>query len=143
MSHGTFTVSRAVHFGPTRRAAPDAPVVYLSEGEDKYAVEVEHAPIDCADRLAICHAACCRLRVPLTRQDVDEGVVRWDREQPYLNEQRPDGWCVHCATDDRRCAIYAQRPGLCRTFDCRDDARIWLDFDRRIPNPSLGRSAQP
>ena len=35
------------------------------------------------------------------------------------------------------CTIYERRPGLCRTYDCRGDTRIWLDFERRIPNPSL------
>jgi hypothetical protein len=23
----------------------------------------------------------------------------------------------------------------CRRFDCRDDARIWQDFDNKIPTP--------
>jgi len=73
----------------------------------------------------------------LTRQDLDEGIVRWDRDRPYLNQRQPDGYCVHCAHDSRRCTIYERRPGLCRTYDCRGDTRIWLDFERRIPNPSL------
>ena len=111
--------------------------VYLSEGVDKYTLDAEQTPIDCDARLSLCHAACCRLGVPLTRQDVDEGIVQWDRDRPYLNQRQPDGYCVHCDGHSRRCTIYEQRPGLCRTYDCRRDGRIWLDFDRRIPNPSL------
>jgi hypothetical protein len=140
-----FTASRVVHFGPTRRGGEReqpvietaAAVVYLSEGADKYALGAEQAQIDCGTRLDRCHAACCRLGVPLTRQDLDEGIVQWDRDRPYLNQRQPDGYCVHCADDSRRCTIYERRPGLCRTYDCRGDTRIWLDFERRIPNPSL------
>jgi Fe-S-cluster containining protein len=149
MSHQAFTVSRVVNFSPARRAGDrtvvlqqpsietDAAAIHLCEGGDKYALDAEHAPIDCAARLSLCHAACCRLGVPLTRQDLDEGVVRWDRDQPYLNQRQPDGYCVHCDEDSRCCTIYAYRPGLCRTYDCRRDGRIWVDFDGRIPAPSL------
>jgi hypothetical protein len=148
MSREAFTVSRVVHFRPTRRAGDgalehhqrsitkDAADVYLSDGGDKYALGIEHAPIDCDARLSLCHAACCRLRVPLTRQDLDEGIVQWDGDQPYLNRRQPNGYCVHCDSS-RRCTVYEQRPGLCRTYDCREDGRIWVDFDHRIPNPSL------
>ena len=153
MSQEAFTVARAVHFRPTRRAPDRAPEhlqpsstddaleIYVTEGGDKYALDAQHPPIDCGARLALCHAACCRLRVPLTRQDLDEGIVQWDREQPYLNRRQSDGYCVHCDTT-RRCAVYEQRPGLCRTYDCRDDGRIWVDFDRRVPNPSLGATTR-
>jgi hypothetical protein len=144
-----FTVRRVVHFGSTRRRdrtpepqqrsiETDAAVVCLCEGDDKYALDAAELPqIDCDARLALCHAACCRLGVPLTQQDLDEGIVQWNRDQPYLNQRQPDGYCVHSDGHNRRCTIYEQRPGLCRTYDCRNDGRIWLDFDHRIPNPSL------
>jgi hypothetical protein len=139
MAQEAFQAARIVRFPSRRRSGPaDAAVVYLTEGADKYALDDDgHEPIDCAARLALCHAACCRLRVPLTRQDLDEGVVEWDRDQPYLNRQRADGWCVHCDPASRRCTTYEHRPGLCRRFDCRGDGRIWIDFERRIPAPSV------
>ena len=131
MSEGAFEVSRVVRFTGTRRAG----AVYLTEGADKYDLGTAHAPIDCEARVGLCRAACCRLRVPLTRQDLDEGIVEWDPDEPYLTRQRPDGYCVHCDSASHRCTTYDHRPGLCRTYDCRGDSRIWVDFDRRIPSP--------
>lgn len=134
MAQSVFDVSRTVRFvAPPRQPAE----IYVTEGGDKYTPDAGHVQIDCAARLALCHAACCRLRVPLSRQDLDEGVVEWDTDHPYLNRQRADGYCVHCDQASQRCAVYDERPGLCRTFDCRHDRRIWIDFDRRIPNPSV------
>jgi len=145
MSEGAFEATRVVHFTGSRRApAPTgAEVVYLTEGVDKYGLDAGHPPIDCEARLALCHAACCRLRVPLTRQDLAEGIVEWEPDQPYLNRQRPDGYCVHCDPASHHCTTYDHRPGLCRRYDCRGDDRIWVDFDRRIPNPSLGDVEDP
>jgi len=135
-----FEVSRTVRFAEPPGGVV-APVVYVTEGGDKYALGPSEVEIDCAARLPLCHAACCRLRVPLTRQDLDEGVVQWDADRPYLNRQREDGFCVHCDAASHRCDVYDQRPGLCRTFDCRNDRRIWIDFERRIPNPSVASTS--
>ena len=145
MTEGVFEVSRIVRFvtPPGRTARPSAEPVYVTVGGDKYAPDESVAQIDCADRLDLCHAACCRLRVPLSRQDIAEGVAEWDDRQPFLNRQRADGYCVHCDESTHRCDIYGQRPGLCRVFDCRHDRRIWLDFERRIPNPGLAASPTP
>jgi Fe-S-cluster containining protein len=38
-------------------------------------------------------------------------------------------------TDDGDCTIYERRPGACRAYDCRRDARVWIDFEARIPAP--------
>ena len=103
---------------------------------DKYDPAHEVA-IDCASRLPLCRAACCRLGFFLGNQDLEEGVVRWDLARPYHVKQREDGYCVHCTTAERRCEVWAQRPVACRAYDCRGDARIWLDFEARIPNPAL------
>ena len=40
------------------------------------------------DRVHLCKASCCRLPFALSRQDVEEGIVRWDLGQPYLIDQR-------------------------------------------------------
>ncbi|MEJ2853701.1 MULTISPECIES: YkgJ family cysteine cluster protein [unclassified Saccharothrix] len=124
------------------RADSDADnAVQLSEEADKYALETERVEIDCASRLPLCRAACCRLRFALSRQDVEEGAVQWEIARPYLNRQRADGYCVH--TDERTlgCQVYDRRPGVCRRYDCRRDTRIWVDFDSRIPNPELAALA--
>jgi hypothetical protein len=111
--------------------------VVLQETEtSKY--DVEEAPkIDCASRLPLCRGACCRLSFALTAEDVEEGIVRWDLRRPYVVAHGADGRCVHQEAGTCRCSIYAQRPATCRTYDCRRDRRIWLDFERRIPNPGL------
>jgi hypothetical protein len=79
----------------------------------------------------------------LSKQDIHEGVVHWDLGQPYLIEQGEDGYCNHMARETCRCTIYPHRPVPCRAFDCRHDARIWLDFTQRIPNPALERPDWP
>jgi hypothetical protein len=106
--------------------------LHLGTIADKYAIPTDGGP-PCAELLAICEARCCRLRYPLSPQDLDEGVARWDYGRPYLIRHR-DGMCVH-NTAARTCTIYDRRPAPCRAFDCRGDARIWIDYDRRIPAP--------
>ncbi len=99
---------------------------------DKYTVESPSPP--CDELIPICKARCCRMSFSLSTQDLDEGVVRFDYGQPYLIKQRQsDGYCVHSGPITRSCGVHAQRPRVCRTFDCRDDARIWADYEKRIP----------
>jgi Fe-S-cluster containining protein len=104
--------------------------------KDKYEIR-DHPPINCAERVHLCKAACCTLRFPLSRQDVEEGVVRWDFGRPYWNLVSKSGYCVHCSPEKRSCEVYENRPGPCRSFDCREDKRIWLDFEGMVVNPKL------
>jgi hypothetical protein len=99
--------------------------------------------IDCENRIALCHAACCKLSFALTREDVHEGTVRWDLGNPYVIARGEDGWCVHLDRSTKTCGVYSARPGTCRTYDCSKDARIWLDFEKRIINPEILESAWP
>jgi hypothetical protein len=103
---------------------------------DKYAFEGE-AEIDCAERLELCRAACCRLPFALSRQDIREGIIRWELGQPYLIEQGADGYCSHLDRAACFCTVRAQRPVPCRAYDCRRESRIWLDFDSRRVNPAI------
>ncbi len=113
--------------------------VLLQDSEnDKYTFE-RSVDIDCEDRLHLCKGSCCRLPFALSRQDLEERVVRWDLTEPYLIEQNEDGYCTHNDRCTKRYEIYAQRPLPCRGYDCRKDQRIWLDFDKRIPNPAVER----
>ena len=109
---------------------------------DKYAFNAG-VKIDCENRLHLCKAACCRLPFALSKQDVREGIVRWNLGQPYLIDQGKDGYCVHLQRGSCQCGIYAQRPVPCRGYDCRNDQRIWLDFGKKIPNPDLTRPDWP
>lgn len=119
-----------------RPVAPDPieRMVFVGETVDKYGL-VDLPRIDCAARLHLCRARCCKLQFPLTFQDLDEGVVRWRYEQPYVIRQREDGYCVHNCAETLRCEVHASRPATCRVYDCRRDKRIWIDFEGRIPVP--------
>jgi hypothetical protein len=95
------------------------------------------AEIDCENRLHLCKAACCRLPFALSRQDVQEGVVKWELGQPYMNARDEDGYCSHLERGPCRCTVYQQRPIPCRGYDCRKDERIWNDFENRVVNPMV------
>ena len=117
----------------------DIGVAITHEFPDKYAIPSEKMPeIDCDARHHLCHGACCALRFPLSSQDLEEGVVRWDLGVPYLNRQsRVDRRCVHQHRATYQCSIYEHRPGICRAYSCKNDTRIWLDFENRVINPDL------
>lgn len=95
------------------------------------------AEIDCQDRMPLCRASCCKLPFALSKQDVQEGIVRWDLGRPYMIAQEGDHYCAHFHRDESKCGIYMQRPVPCRGYDCRNDKRIWLDFEKRIVNPEI------
>jgi hypothetical protein len=111
--------------------AGERSVVRLATFRDKYAIA--SPDIDCAARIPLCGARCCSFDVTLSAQDVVERSVPFDVMQPYALP-RVDGRCV-CMDDAGACTIYDHRPGACRAYDCRHDARVWLDFDARIPAP--------
>jgi Fe-S-cluster containining protein len=99
---------------------------------DKYKLE-QLPEIDCEARLHLCKAGCCKLHFSLSLQDLDERVVRWDYARPYQIGRRDDGYCVHNIPGTCMCNVYEHRPGVCRKYDCREDKRIWKDFNARIP----------
>jgi Fe-S-cluster containining protein len=110
----------------------ERPVVRMDKAIDKYAIE-KLPEIDCAAIMPVCQARCCRLTVCLSAQDLDEGLFRWDYGKPYqIRKREDDGYCTHSEPETRRCTVYQHRPATCRTYDCRQDKRIWVDFERRI-----------
>jgi Fe-S-cluster containining protein len=112
-------------------ALEERPEVRLGEAVDKYAI-TDVPQIDCAAIIPICKSRCCTLSVYCSAQDLDEGVVKWDYSRPYRLRKREDNYCVHSEPQTGRCGIYEKRPAVCRTYDCRKDKRIWVDFDKRI-----------
>lgn len=113
-------------------------VMLQDPAPDKYAFD--GAPeIDCTERVHLCKAACCRLPFALSKQDLEEGVVRWNLGEPYLIDQGDDGYCSHLDRDALKCTAYKHRPVPCRGFDCRQDKRIWVDFDNGTPSPIVNR----
>jgi hypothetical protein len=98
--------------------------------------------IDCENRVHLCKAACCRLDFALSKQDVEEGIVKWDLARPYLIAKDQEGYCRHLDRSANRCTVYQHRPVPCRGYDCRNDNRIWVDFEQRIINPDLEKVFQ-
>ena len=87
------------------------------------------AIVDCAARLPICQAACCRMRFALSVPEIESGPVKWDLGRPYFNRRGPDGYCHQCDSTTHACGVSEQRPGVCRRYSCAGDGRIWKDFD--------------
>lgn len=111
------------------------PRVRLGDMGDKRA-DAKGIDVDCPSLLHLCKARCCTFKFFLTKQDLDEGIARWDYGNPYWIRQGDDGYCVHCDPATRGCTIYTDRPHVCRRFDCRNDRRIWLDFENGVLAPS-------
>ena len=126
----TLTTIRTGDAGLPTRVAMDL-------GGPKYATA--SPPIPCAELIALCGGRCCMLTFALSTEDLDEGVIRWDYGQPYLIRQRAsDGYCVHSDPENRACTVHQYRPRVCRSYDCRKDPRVWIDYEQRIPAPLRG-----
>jgi Fe-S-cluster containining protein len=85
--------------------------------------------VNCAERMHVCHAVCCKLNFPLTAGEVDAGKVRFDLGFPYMIRHDVDGYCTHNNRETGFCGVYADRPGICGQYSCAGDTRIWKDFD--------------
>jgi Fe-S-cluster containining protein len=108
--------------------------VSIDLGGPKY--KTPSPPIPCDELIPLCGARCCTLSFSLSTEDLEEGVIRWDYAQPYLIRQRAsDGYCVHNDPDSRGCTVHAYRPRVCRSYDCRKDKRVWIDYEARISAP--------
>jgi Fe-S-cluster containining protein len=89
--------------------------------------------LNCAERVHLCKAVCCKLNFALTPGEVRSGKVQWDRKLPYLIAHKENGYCAHL-DEGKGCNIFEDRPALCRRFDCRTDGRVWKDFEGMVPN---------
>ena len=113
--------------------ADRGPKVRLSVFPDKYTLD--SPDIDCSARLHLCGARCCSFDVALSEQDILERKLPFEIERPYELPRDPVTKRCTCMDDEGLCTVYHERPGTCRTYDCRDDRRVWIDFERRVPAP--------
>jgi hypothetical protein len=97
--------------------------------DDPAAAAEAPVAVDCAARLPVCGAACCKLDFALSYDEVENGVLRWDMGRPYAVRHEADGLCVHNDRSSGGCEVYEQRPLPCRRYSCAEDPRIWTDFD--------------
>jgi Fe-S-cluster containining protein len=91
------------------------------------------AQIDCKARLPLCKAACCSLSFPLSAEEVERGLVKWELGRPYFARKDERCACVHL-DKEKGCMVYDDRPRVCRTYSCERDERIWKDFENMVPN---------
>jgi Fe-S-cluster containining protein len=47
--------------------------------------------------------------------------------------------CHHLDRKCMRCSVHQNRPVPCRAYDCRQDKRIWSNFEERIVSPDLAK----
>ena len=92
--------------------------------------------VDCEARMHLCKGVCCAMRHALQESDVREGIVKWDLGSPYWIREAPDNRCVH-QEPTGGCGVFEARPLVCRQYTCEADDRIWLDFEKRIPNTAI------
>lgn len=107
--------------------------IRLSTVEDKYSVE--NSEVDCGARIPLCGARCCGFIVELSRQDLEERKLPFSIDEPFLLPKNPKTKQCVCKQENGFCGVYEHRPAICRTYDCKEDIRIWLDFEKRIPAP--------
>lgn len=113
-------------------------LMYQDPEEDKYSFEKDPY-VDCKSRVHICKAICCKLPFALSKQDVKEGIIRWEFARPYLIAHADDGYCVHLDRTSYECTVREHRPLPCRGFGCQDNERwhVWNDFDSFELNPGF------
>lgn len=86
--------------------------------------------IDCAARLHVCHAVCCKLDFALSIPEVESGSVKWDLGRPHFIRHDSQAACVHLDSHSGGHRIYEDRPGVCKGYSCAADPRIWNDFEK-------------
>jgi Fe-S-cluster containining protein len=111
--------------------------VQMAPERDKYNLGEQENHIDCQAHYAACRAICCKLNFALSAQDVEEGVVQWKLDQPYMIRQGENGYCIHLDQETFQCTVHDHRPAICRLYSCRDDPKVWLDYDQGVINPKL------
>lgn len=104
--------------------------------------------VDCAARMHVCHAVCCKLDFALSAEEVEGGRVKWDLGRPYYVRHHQSGYCHHNHRETGACGVYQDRPGPCRAYSCENDKRIWKDFAEMELNGEwleehLGDEARP
>jgi hypothetical protein len=77
--------------------------------------------LDCDEgRQMGCQSFCCRLIVRLTPEERERRVGGVAPPMGCIPKD-PGGHCVHLDRQTHRCAIWEERPEVCRGYDCNGD----------------------
>lgn len=97
---------------------------------DNTPTDHEYVPVNCAERMHICQAVCCKLNFALTVPEIESGKIKWDLGKPYFIRHETTGYCTHLNTQKKCCNVYENRPQICKKYSCANDKRIWKDFEK-------------
>ena len=112
---------------------------------------------DCLEVLSVCAATCCRVkwRILLSLKEYESGLYHSEQiclltekachkpaakcnSRSYQLKKDASGTCLHL-NDDNLCAIYENRPKVCKDFSCRGGWRLTSVFPVEdadaIPSP--------
>jgi hypothetical protein len=79
--------------------------------------------LDCdAGRAMGCATFCCRLLVRLDPGERDPGNPTPSKS--CLDKDPDSGLCVYLDASTQRCTVWAQRPRVCREYDCNADPNL-------------------
>ena len=96
--------------------------VYGDEDDD-----AADADVPCGSLVKHCRAKCCSFIFALTKDEVNDGVIQYNREKPFFIARDEDGYCPHLDRDNLACKVWHNRPLRCRRYDCRGDREVWPD----------------
>jgi Fe-S-cluster containining protein len=83
------------------------------------------AAMNCRACLSECQARCCTYIFALTKAEVEQGIVQYNRQKPYFIARDEDGYCPHLNRQSLQCEVWEARPLRCRRYDCKEDHDIW------------------
>ena len=86
---------------------------------------VPDANVDCEQCIPYCQARCCTLIFALTKSEVKQGKVQYNKQRPYFIARDEDGYCPHLDRQTYGCEVWNDRPLRCRRYECHDDEHIW------------------
>ena len=100
---------------------------------------IERSDVDCCKGREIgCQTYCCRL---LVRLDPDErGESKNGLPAPGFVDKAEDGYCVHFNRDSMLCAIWENRPRVCREYTCNTDDLLQVALRESFSSISLTRT---
>ncbi|MEO8108814.1 MAG: YkgJ family cysteine cluster protein [Ginsengibacter sp.] len=104
--------------------------IRVDSEEDKHTF----VPVNCEERMHVCHAICCKLSFALSIAEIEAGKLKWELGRPYHIRHQTNGYCCHSNDENRSCSVYKNRPSVCSKYSCAKDTRIWSDFDKMILN---------
>ena len=91
---------------------------------------VENNTVNCAERIHICKAVCCKLHFALSANEIELAKVKWELGKPYFNKKNSAGYCTHLHSKKLCCTVYEERPRICKQYSCKNDKRIWKNFKK-------------